>query len=138
MNVNVSVHQIQHASFLGDVVDALEASGLDPKTLTLEITESVMMQNAASIAERLNELKQLGVRLAIDDFGTGYSSLSYLRQFPFDILKVDRAFIESDEARADQDLARAIIDLGRTTPARSRCRRYRTARPAGNPAGYGL
>jgi len=81
----------------------------------LEITESVMMRDTQASLAILRELKDLGVRLAIDDFGTGYSSLGYLRQFPFDILKIDRSYLATGgEHSNDQDLERAIVDLGRT------------------------
>jgi diguanylate cyclase (GGDEF)-like protein len=114
MNVNVSVHQIEHPSFVGHVIEALQTSGLDPSSLILEVTESAMLANTNSMVERLTELKTLGLRLAIDDFGTGYSSLSYLGHFPFDILKIDKAFIETDGDPSQRDVARAIIDLGKT------------------------
>jgi EAL domain-containing protein (putative c-di-GMP-specific phosphodiesterase class I) len=114
MNVNVSVRQLQEADFARDVGSALKATKLAPACLTLEVTESVMMENVHLMTERFRELKQLGIRLAIDDFGTGYSSLSYLRQFPFDILKVDKAFVDNNEDEDGRDLARGIIELGRT------------------------
>ena len=79
MAINLSVKQLQHSDIVGDVRDALAESRLDPQSLTLEITESVMMNDTDLAIERLEELKALGVRLALDDFGTGYSSLSYLR-----------------------------------------------------------
>ena len=115
ISVNVSVRQLQNPRFVGEVADALHDSGLEPGRLILEITESVMMQDVPSMMERLNELKALGIRLAIDDFGTGYSSLSYLREFPFDLLKIDKAFIDDLGALTDRkDLTRAIIELGKT------------------------
>ena len=115
MSVNVSVKQLQDPAFLGDVGQALKESGLDPYRLILEITESVMMQDAAAMMKRLQELKRLGIRLAIDDFGTGYSSLSYLREFPFDLLKIDKSFIDDVGAIENQkELAKAIIGLGKT------------------------
>ena len=115
ISVNVSVRQLQNARFVSEVAEALADSGLEPQRLILEITESVMMQDVPSMMERLNELKSLGVRLAIDDFGTGYSSLSYLREFPFDLLKIDKAFIDDLGERTERkDLTRAIIELGKT------------------------
>jgi EAL domain-containing protein (putative c-di-GMP-specific phosphodiesterase class I) len=114
MNVNVSVRQLREPAFIQDVRGALEIAGMDPASLTLEVTESVMMDNVDLMIARFTELKQLGVRLAIDDFGTGYSSLSYLRQFPFDILKVDKAFVDAGDEDDGKNLARGIIDLGRT------------------------
>jgi EAL domain-containing protein (putative c-di-GMP-specific phosphodiesterase class I) len=115
ISVNVSVKQLQHPRFVDDVRAALEATGLEPDRLILEITESVMMQDVSAMMERLRALKEVGVRLAIDDFGTGYSSLSYLREFPFDLLKIDKAFIDDvAEVAGQKDLTRAIIELGKT------------------------
>jgi diguanylate cyclase (GGDEF)-like protein len=115
ISVNVSVRQFQHPDLLGDVSTALLRSGLDPSLLTLEITESLFVQDAANTARKLEEIKELGVRLALDDFGTGYSSLSYLRRFPIDSLKIDKSFIDgvatSSEACA---VAAAIVQLGQT------------------------
>jgi len=114
MSVNVSVKQLQNPAFIGEVAQALKESGLDPHRLILEITESVMMQDAASMMKRLQALKALGVRLAIDDFGTGYSSLSYLREFPFDLLKIDKSFIDDVGFVNQKELTKAIIGLGKT------------------------
>jgi EAL domain-containing protein (putative c-di-GMP-specific phosphodiesterase class I) len=98
-----------------DVQQALSDSGLEPWALTLEITESVLMHSSGVTLDRLRALKGLGVNLAIDDFGTGYSSLGYLQQFPIDVLKIDRSFVEAVGLQdGDPVLARAIIALGRT------------------------
>jgi EAL domain-containing protein (putative c-di-GMP-specific phosphodiesterase class I) len=113
ISVNVSVRQIQQQEFVQEVAAALSSSGLQPDALILEVTESVMMQDARATVGVLSQLKALGVRLAIDDFGTGYSSLSYLSQFPFDILKIDRSFIRGEPNSGQQELTRAIIDLGK-------------------------
>ncbi|GAA2724236.1 putative bifunctional diguanylate cyclase/phosphodiesterase [Cellulomonas aerilata] len=115
MSVNVSAQQFQHPGFVWDVTEALERSGLDPHLLTLEITESVLVDDAQRVAGKLRRLKELGVRLALDDFGTGYSSLSYLRRFPIDVLKIDKSFVD-DLAVSPEDRAvvGAIIQLGRT------------------------
>ncbi|HYM16046.1 MAG TPA: EAL domain-containing protein [Dehalococcoidia bacterium] len=115
ISVNVSVKQLQHPSFVADVAEVLRTSGIDPRTLVLEITESVMMQDAVATMDLLGRIKSLGVRLAIDDFGTGYSSLSYLRQFPFDLLKIDKSFIDDVGAPVQhKELTKAIIELGKT------------------------
>jgi diguanylate cyclase (GGDEF)-like protein/PAS domain S-box-containing protein len=115
MSVNLSARHFQDASLLQDVQEALNDSGLEPWALTLEITESVLMHSSAATLERLRALKGLGLNLAIDDFGTGYSSLGYLQQFPIDVLKIDRSFVEAvGNQEADPVLARAIIALGRT------------------------
>jgi diguanylate cyclase (GGDEF)-like protein len=115
MAVNVSARQVHQPGLPIVLAEALEESGLPPHTLILEITESVMMRDGEAAIERLNELRALGVRLAIDDFGTGYSSLSYLRRFPIDILKIDKSFVDGVNAPGrERDLARSIIELGRT------------------------
>ena len=114
MAVNLSVKQLQHSDIVGDVRDALAESGLDPASLTLEITETVMMTETDLAVQRLAELKELGVRLAMDDFGTGYSSLSYLSKFPVDILKMDRSFLREDATPESAGLATAVVALGET------------------------
>ncbi len=95
ITVNLSGKQIQQEELTAEVAFALNQSGLAPECLLLEITETVIMHETEQTLARLNELKQLGVRLAIDDFGTGYSSLSYLQQFPVDVLKIDRSFTDA-------------------------------------------
>jgi EAL domain-containing protein (putative c-di-GMP-specific phosphodiesterase class I) len=109
ISVNLSAKQLQSESIVRDVSDALAFSGLDPTTLVLEITETVMMTDSDLAIARLNDLKALGVRIALDDFGTGYSSLSYLSRFPVDILKMDRSFLSGD---GEATLAAAIIAIG--------------------------
>jgi diguanylate cyclase (GGDEF)-like protein/PAS domain S-box-containing protein len=112
--VNVSARQLESPTFLGAVAAALTRSGLPATSLTIEITESVLMRDATAAVETLAALKATGVRIAIDDFGTGYSSLAYLRQFPVDILKIDRSFIagmtESHEGNA---VLHTLIQLGK-------------------------
>jgi EAL domain-containing protein (putative c-di-GMP-specific phosphodiesterase class I) len=95
---------------------ALEAAGLGPGALTIEITESVLMHDVTAAKARLAELKERGALIALDDFGTGYSSLAYLRQFPVDCLKIDRAFADSvaDPDSEDHSLVRTIMSLGQT------------------------
>ncbi len=114
MSINLSVKQLQHSDIVADVRDALAASGLDPASLTLEITETVMMTDTDLVVQRLVELKQLGVRLAMDDFGTGYSSLSYLSRFPVDVLKMDRSFLREGAAPETSGLTSAVVALGGT------------------------
>jgi diguanylate cyclase (GGDEF)-like protein/PAS domain S-box-containing protein len=111
MSVNLSGRQLQNPAVVGDVRDALQRSGLDPATLTLEITESVLMTDTADSLDRLRALKDLGIRISIDDFGTGYSSLSYLRRFPVDVLKIDKSFIDDLRRYEDDTYAfvRAIV-----------------------------
>jgi diguanylate cyclase (GGDEF)-like protein/PAS domain S-box-containing protein len=115
MSVNVSVKQLQDATFVDDVARILAETAITPQRLILEITESVMMHDVGSMMRRLHALKELGVKLAIDDFGTGYSSLSYLREFPFDMLKIDKSFIDDvGQMRHRKELTKAIIELGKT------------------------
>jgi diguanylate cyclase (GGDEF)-like protein/PAS domain S-box-containing protein len=95
MAVNLSVRQLQRQEIVGDIGEILMETGLDPGLLILEITESVMMKDVKLSVQRLTELKELGVKLAVDDFGTGYSSLNYIQQFPVDILKVDKSFVDA-------------------------------------------
>ncbi|MFN8162332.1 MAG: EAL domain-containing protein [Solirubrobacterales bacterium] len=115
MSVNVSGVQLNRDGLIDDVRNALAESGLDPTTLTLEITETVLMRDAEASAKRLTALKDLGIRIAIDDFGTGYSSLAYLHQFPVDALKIDRSFIggiaSSEESTT---LIHTLVQLGKT------------------------
>ncbi len=115
LSVNLSARQLRQPELVDDIVEALEATGFDPTCLTLEITETALMRDTARALITLEKLRALGIRLALDDFGTGYSSLSYLRQFPIDIIKIDKSFVDGI-ARGSEEaaLARAIIELGRT------------------------
>jgi diguanylate cyclase (GGDEF)-like protein/PAS domain S-box-containing protein len=114
VSVNVSVRQLESESFFDHVRHALSASGLDPSSLVLEITETAIMRDSEATVRRLRDLKGLGVLLAIDDFGTGYSSLAYLRRFPFDALKIDRSFISSMAESAESSaLIHTLVELGR-------------------------
>jgi diguanylate cyclase (GGDEF)-like protein len=94
VTVNLSARQLLDPDLVPDVRAVLNATRLDPARLILEITESAFVSDAATVVERLRQIRDLGVRLAIDDFGTGYSALSYLRHLPVEILKIDRSFIE--------------------------------------------
>ena len=113
MAVNISGVQFHRADIVRLTSDALKESGLDPKYLELEITESVFMENMQTAIDILQQLHKLGVELAVDDFGTGYSSLSYLRQFPIDRLKIDQSFIRNALINTDDRMiAKTIITLG--------------------------
>ena len=112
MAVNVSVAQLQRDELVEDVRMTMERSGIVPSSLTLELTESVMMDDMELSLLRLNALRELGVKLAIDDFGTGYSSLNYVRQFPVDILKIDRSFL-ADRNPEVTELTAAIVQVAR-------------------------
>ncbi len=114
IGINLSVKQLFHADIVDDVRDALAEAGLEPSALTLEITESVMMNDIDLAVSRLAELHELGVRLAMDDFGTGYSSLSYLSKFPLDILKMDRSLLAAGASPVTSGLASAVLGLGET------------------------
>ena len=93
VSVNISSHQFQSDSLIDDVLGAALGAGIDPASLELEITESVLLQDAENTLVALNRLKRAGIALSVDDFGTGYSSLSYLKRFPIDTLKIDRSFV---------------------------------------------
>jgi diguanylate cyclase (GGDEF)-like protein/PAS domain S-box-containing protein len=113
MAVNVSARQLHHHDFLRHVEQALNSSALTPRFLTLELTESTLLTSDERIAGTLQAIKDLGVVLALDDFGTGYASLSYLRQFPIDVVKIDRSFTANVESQnGDLVLLKGIIDLG--------------------------
>lgn len=115
MSVNVSGRQIQQPGFADEVAQVLASTDLEPGRLTLELTETVLLQDAEATTATLTELKQLGVRLSIDDFGTGYSSLSYLRRFPLDELKIDRSFVATVGVGSEGSaLVRSILELGET------------------------
>jgi EAL domain-containing protein (putative c-di-GMP-specific phosphodiesterase class I) len=106
MSVNVSARQLQDPSLASDVTSALQHAALDPASLVLELTETVMAENLEVAKETLQALRWMSVQLAMDDFGTGYSSLSSLSQLPLDILKIDQSFV----ARLDHDAeGRAIV-----------------------------
>ena len=115
MSVNLSPRQIKDPLLVEKVSAALATSGIDPARLTLEITETALVEDSYTTLARLRELKALGIRLSIDDFGTGYSSLSYLRQFPVDGVKIAKPFVDHVADGEDHSaLARAIITLGET------------------------
>jgi EAL domain-containing protein (putative c-di-GMP-specific phosphodiesterase class I) len=115
MSVNISATEFRQRGFLEGIRTVLEETGMNPELLELEITESVLMQNAESTIQILQAIKQMGIRLAIDDFGTGYSSLSYLRRFPIDVLKIDQSFVRDLSIDSnDAALVSAIISLGRS------------------------
>ncbi|HEX8939827.1 MAG TPA: EAL domain-containing protein [Candidatus Limnocylindrales bacterium] len=113
LNVNISPKQVQRAEFIDDVRAILRASGLDPVHLMLEMTETAMFRDLEGAIEKLESLRQAGLRLAVDDFGTGYSSLRYLSRFPIDELKIAKEFLATGAAD-DLSIAQAIIALGRS------------------------
>jgi diguanylate cyclase (GGDEF)-like protein len=112
VSVNLSARQFAEKTLVEDVARSLRSSGLAPEALELEVTETVVMANPAQAGQTLDELKSLRVGLSLDDFGIGYSSLSYLKMFPFDGLKIDRAFVGGIPAdREDVAIAEAVIYL---------------------------
>ena len=112
--VNLSARQLTHPALVAEVGETLATYGIDPALICLEITESVLMEDAEASIHQLRALKALGIRLAIDDFGTGYSSLSYLKRFPVDFLKVDRSFVEGlGRDPEDTAIVSAIVKLAR-------------------------
>lgn len=114
VSVNLSSTEFKRGNLVERVRDALQRTGIAPSRLELEITESVMLEDAQGALEVMRTLKQLGIRIAMDDFGTGYSSLSYLRAFPFDGLKIDRSFLNRlEDSDDDKAIIQAIVGLGR-------------------------
>ncbi len=114
IHVNLSARQLLHPNLVESVADALAQSGVDPRQLQLEVTESVLIDSAETAAALLRELRDVQVGLSLDDFGTGYSSLSSLREFPFNSLKIDRSFLlDADVHRADA-IVRTIAGLAKS------------------------
>ena len=112
VGVNVSAIQFQQPDFVDNVARVIEASGIWPRALVLEVTESTAMTNAESTLYKFEQLHAMGVNISIDDFGTGYSSLAYLKRFSFHHIKIDRAFVRDlSENRVDQHIVKAVIDL---------------------------
>jgi len=116
LSVNVSAIQLRHADFAARVLAIVRDSGMDPRRLELEITETALIENAADCAENLRLLRAEGIRFALDDFGTGYSSFSHLREFHVDRIKIDRSFVDKiDLAAGGSAIIQAIVDLARST-----------------------
>jgi EAL domain-containing protein (putative c-di-GMP-specific phosphodiesterase class I) len=114
VSINVSAKHFSHPGFIGHVRKALEKTGIPPRCVKIELTESVAMNDAPSTEETMSQLRALGVKLSIDDFGTGYSSLSYLRRFPVDTLKIDQSFIAAMETeRGNCAIVSTVVALGR-------------------------
>jgi EAL domain-containing protein (putative c-di-GMP-specific phosphodiesterase class I) len=112
MSVNVAARQFQQQNLAEVVARVLQETGLDPRWLMLEITESTVMRDAGAAVETLREIGSLGVGLSVDDFGTGYSSLSYLKRFPLNCLKIDKSFIDDITTDPnDAAITTAIISM---------------------------
>jgi diguanylate cyclase (GGDEF)-like protein/PAS domain S-box-containing protein len=115
ISVNVSPRQLMHVNYVRSVETVLEHTGVSPSSIVLEVTESAVMEDVEKAKAVLNHLRSLGFRLALDDFGTGYSSISMLKTLPFDILKIDRAFVREAEGMAlGPTTLGAIIDIGKS------------------------
>jgi len=114
LGVNVSMRQLVHSAFIGEVGQILKRTGVAPEYIELELTESSAMANPQQTIENLAKLKNLGLRLALDDFGTGYSSLAYLQRLPIDVLKIDRAFARGlGRDNNDAGIVQMILTLAR-------------------------
>jgi EAL domain-containing protein (putative c-di-GMP-specific phosphodiesterase class I) len=113
--VNVSARQLVEPGFFEDVTRALELSGLEPRRLTLELTESVLVRDLDAASATLNDLARVGTRIAIDDFGTAYSSLSYLATMPVTVLKIDRTFVRGPGLRVAAGIVSLAEGLGLET-----------------------
>ena len=117
--VNISAMEFRNENFLESVFEILKDTDLDPSSLELELTESVLMKRVESAASILQTLRARGVHLAVDDFGTGYSSLSYLRKFPIDALKIDQSFVNQIATTPDETtIVTAVISMGRSLKLR--------------------
>lgn len=128
ISVNLSNKQFMAPNLLGEIKTILDDTGLDPRTLILEITESVLMSNSEESFEMLSALRKLKVQLHIDDFGTGYSSLSYLQHIPTDTLKIDRSFISKMlDSEENSEIVRTIVTLARTLGMRATAEGVETA-----------
>ena len=112
ISVNLSARQFGEGDLTARIAAILERTGVAPACLEVELTESILMRDVSSAMQTLNELKHLGLCIAVDDFGTGYSSLNYLKQFPIDVLKIDRSFVDGlPDGEQDAQIARAIIAM---------------------------
>jgi EAL domain-containing protein (putative c-di-GMP-specific phosphodiesterase class I) len=146
INVNLSARHLQQTDLPEFAASALARSGLDARCLIIEITESLLLNDTEATLDRLRRLKALGIRVAIDDFGTGYASLAYLRQFPVDIIKIDKSFVAGagDGLDGSSALARGIVQLGQTLRLSTIAEGIETAeqlaelRTAGCPYGQGF
>jgi diguanylate cyclase (GGDEF)-like protein/PAS domain S-box-containing protein len=119
MAVNISAMEFRDDRFLADIFAILDDTGLDPKVLELELTESVLMKRAEATESVLKTLRERGVQVAVDDFGTGYSSLSYLRRLPIDALKIDQSFVRQITIDPDETtIVAAVISMGRSLKLR--------------------
>jgi diguanylate cyclase (GGDEF)-like protein len=114
LNVNLSASQLSNPALRDEVRQVLQATGIPPHLLVLELTETVALTDLAESARILNELKTLGVRIALDDFGTGFSSLSHLGVLPVDVVKIDKSFVQAMQETGGASVAEAVLQIART------------------------
>jgi EAL domain-containing protein (putative c-di-GMP-specific phosphodiesterase class I) len=119
VSVNVSARQMAEPDLVPTVKELLSTTGVDPRQLALEITESLLVEDPLASAETLAALREVGVKPVLDDFGTGYSSLGYVKHFPLDFLKLDRSFVaELGEGERDAAIVGAVVEMSRALEAR--------------------
>jgi EAL domain-containing protein (putative c-di-GMP-specific phosphodiesterase class I) len=119
MAVNVSARQFRHVGFVDELLAVLQETGANPARLKLELTESLLLDDAEGAIERMTQVRSHGVRFSLDDFGTGYSSLSYLKRLPLDQVKIDQSFVRDILANAnDAAIARTIVSLAHSMDLR--------------------
>ena len=113
LSSNISVKHLMKNNFIEEIQSVLQQSGIPPRNVEIEITESIMIESAEKALKCIDRIKSLGMTVAIDDFGTGYSSLSYLNKFPVNILKIDKSFIENlSTSESSKKYVEAIISMG--------------------------
>ncbi len=111
--INVSTWQFARPDFVRNTQQLISQSGVPPERVTLEVTESALMADVQEVVNKLNQLRDFGVKIALDDFGTGYSSLAYLRDLPLDALKIDKSFVDEVAANPHQPLVESMIAIGK-------------------------
>jgi EAL domain-containing protein (putative c-di-GMP-specific phosphodiesterase class I) len=114
ISINISGLEFRHEDFFDHTLQILKETGISPCALEFELTESVLMKNAATVAPILTKLRDLGMQISLDDFGTGYSSLSYLTKFPLDTIKIDQSFVRTLRPGEHAPIVSAIISMARS------------------------
>ena len=115
LSVNVSARQLEEPAYLAELSEIVRETGIRPRLLQLEITESIFLRDSLRIGGLLNAMRAMGIRIAFDDFGTGYSSLSYLEKFPVDLLKIDRYFVQRmSKSYVHTEIVQMMVDLAHT------------------------
>ena len=117
--VNISGKQMKHPKFIEMLTTIIQETGVDPKNLELEFTESVLMENMENTIEKFRKLKEMGIQLSIDDFGTGYSSMNYLKHFPVDRIKIDKSFVDGiNSNERDSAIIEAMVTIAQSLSLR--------------------